>query len=137
LGLIQTSDLGALDDTGVLLQERAAHNGAGIWIIVFCEEPLRLGTGGCGWDGLLHFKDLFAVATLAETRVEINIGVHLANGRLGLVDDLGGDVFAYYSLTLQAVRANLLVQQLRLMEALAETRRWMGLHEVVELMAGH
>lgn len=52
--------------------------------------------------------------------MEINGGVHLgdANGRL--VDDLSSDVFTYYSLTLEAVCANLLVQELRLLEALAK-----------------
>ena len=81
---------------------------------------MRLGTGGCHRDRLLYFHSLFAVATLAETGVEINGGVHLgdANGRL--VDDLSSDVFTYYSLTLEAVCANLLVQELRLLEALAK-----------------
>jgi len=111
LRLNKSIDLGALYDTLVLLQERAADDGAGIWIIVFCKEPLRLGTGSCSRNGLLDFKDLFAIATLAETRVEINVRVHLvdANGRLGLVYDLGSDVFTYYSLTLEAVHANLLM----------------------------
>lgn len=83
---------------------------------------MRLGTGGCHRDRLLYFQSLFAVATLAETGVEINGGVHLvdANGRLGLVDNLSSNVFTYYSLTLEAVCANLLVQELRLLEALAK-----------------
>lgn len=65
--------------------------------------------------------------------MEINCGIDLghAHGRLGLVDDLGGDVFTYYSLTLEAVCANLLVQELRLLKALAEVSQRRRLHEVV------
>jgi hypothetical protein len=92
-----------------------------------------MGTGSCHRDRLLYFQSLFAVATLAETGVKINGGVDLghAYGRLGLVDNLRGDVFTYYSLTLEAVCANLLVHELRLLEALAKVSHRRRLHEVV------
>ena len=92
-----------------------------------------MGTGSCSWDRLLYFQSLFTIATLAETGVEINCGINLVHavGRLGLVDDLGCDVFTYYSLTLEAVCVNLLVQELRLLEALSEVSHRRRLHEVV------
>lgn len=98
---------------------------------------MRLGTGSGRRAGYFYFQRLFAVATLAETGVEVNRGVDLGHADGRLVDHLGGDVFPYYSLALEAVCANLLVQQLRLLEAFPEVGCLRGRHEVVELVARH